>query len=171
MYLDQNGDGGTTDAGTSNMVTVRVGGENSLHVEKRTSVGVYIHGYATFTVAEPEDTTRGSETTPGNADEVIENAFRATVVDSRDNGVPGLLVKFEVKDTNLTGGNMVFPATAKEGTLVDRDNRKMLDANNEVIDTGGGKVLYVRDRYNRLLHSVKLQLTSDSELLENRKLL
>ena len=84
-------------------------------------------------------------TSSGDPGANIVDAITATVTDGAGTGIPGILVRFDVRDRSHAGGTLVFPATTTPaGTLVGSNNRVQLDTNGAEITSGADKTLYVQ---------------------------
>ena len=114
---------------TSATVTAQVEGARSEHA----SVGVYVYNFPSL--EEPVEVDPAASNGTAAPGQEITAAFTATVNDGADSvvGIPGVPVKFEVKDKTIGGGRLL-PGSA---TIVDSRNRI-------VTDPKPGKTLYVR---------------------------
>ena len=125
----------------SEVITATV--ENS----ELSTTGAYFYGQPVLTVTEPTGSdTDGSESNPGESNSLLSDAFSATVAGGESTtALAGILVKFEVSDKTLAGGNLVFTEgdDGANGILVDSSNKQIWN-NNARVKTGSGKTLYIR---------------------------
>ena len=134
---------------------------------KRETIGVYIIGTPTLTVGHPGDPNgigtgtitedSGAKTEPGRLNKTLDNAFKVRITDGAiaeipaidltnaqlAGAVPGVVVTFRVGGGGDAGGYLVFDSS-NQGTLVYRDNRKILDTNDQPVTMDTAKILYVR---------------------------
>ncbi len=108
---------------------------------------VYINGSGgspTLALSGVFSTNAAAKTSSGDPGANIADAITATITDGAGTGIPGILVRFDVRDRSHAGGTLVFPATTPAGDLVGSNNRALLDANGTAITSGADKTLYVQ---------------------------